>query len=99
MLSAITDGSFASSPMILSAGGHDEHPCDVNSSTTARGSAWAGRTIATIAQPPRGPDHREIKLWVMIVATLKPGHDKMFIERMLSETDLAIRERYQRKTF
>ena len=46
--------------MILSAGGHDEHPCEVNSSTTARGSAaTAGRMIAMIAQTPSAPDHRE----------------------------------------
>ena len=60
MLIAITDGSLASSPMILSAGGHDEQPCEVNSSTTARGSAWAGRMMATIAQTPSAPDQREI---------------------------------------
>ena len=62
MLSAITVGSLASSPMILSAGGHDEHPCDVNSSTTARGSAWAGAMIATMVQTPSAPDHREKEL-------------------------------------
>src|SRR5882757_6858963 len=77
MLSAITDGSLDNSPMILSAGGHDEHPWDVNSSTTARGSAWAGRMIATMAQTPSVPDHREIKLWVIIVATLEPGYDAL----------------------
>src|ERR1700731_2623287 len=65
MLSAITDGSLASSPRILSAGGHDEHPCEVNSSITARGSAWAGRTMAIIAQTPNAPDHREIELRVI----------------------------------
>src|SRR3979490_2277181 len=79
MLSAITFRSLASSPRTLSAAGHDEHPCDVNNSTTARGSAWAGRTIATMAQTPSAPDHREIKLWVIvwviIVATLEPGYD------------------------
>jgi hypothetical protein len=58
----MTDGSLASSPMILSAGGHDEQPCDVKSSTTARGSAWAGRMTATIAQTLSAPDQREIKL-------------------------------------
>jgi hypothetical protein len=48
---------------MLSAGGQDEHPCDVNSSTTARGSlASAGRMIATIAHTPSAPDHREIEL-------------------------------------
>src|SRR5580704_5292773 len=67
MLSAITDGSLASSPMILSAGGHDEHPCDVNSSTTARGSAWAGRPIAATAQIPSAPEKREIRLKAIIV--------------------------------
>ena len=46
--------------MILSAGGQDEQPCEVNSSTTARGSAWAGRMTATIAQMPSAPDQREI---------------------------------------
>src|SRR5438046_6177758 len=60
MLSAMTLGSFASSPMILSAGGQDEHPCEVKSSTTARGSACAGRMIAMMAHTPSAPDHREI---------------------------------------
>jgi hypothetical protein len=73
MLSAITEGSLASSPIILSAGGHDEHPCEVNSSTTARGSAWAGRMMATIAQTPIAPDHRDIELWAIIAVILKTG--------------------------
>src|SRR3954451_9662709 len=77
MLSAMTDGSFASSPNTLSAGGQDEQPCEVNSSTTARGSAWAGRMIATMAQTPSAPDHREIKFWVITVATPEPGYDTM----------------------
>src|SRR3984885_10894872 len=67
MLSAITDGSLARSPITLSAGGHDEHPWDVNSSTTARGSAWAGRMTATIAQTPSAPDQSEIRLKAIIV--------------------------------
>src|SRR6266403_78172 len=71
MLNAMTEGSLASSPRILSAGGHDEHPCDVNSSTTARGSAWAGRTMATIAQTPSAPDHREIQLYAIITVILE----------------------------
>src|SRR5689334_24299029 len=66
MLIAITEGSFASSPMILSAGGQDEQPCEVKSSTTARGSAWAGRMMATIAQMPRAPDQRENMFPVVI---------------------------------
>src|ERR1700761_4714441 len=67
MLNAITDGSLASSPMILSAGGHDEHPCDVNSSTTARGSAaCTGRAIAATAQTPSAPDKSEIRLKAII---------------------------------
>ena len=73
MLSAIREGSLASSPIILSAGGQDEHPCEVNSSTTARGSAWAGRMMATIAQTPSAPDHREIELWAIIAVILKTG--------------------------
>src|SRR5436305_11820336 len=72
MLNAMTEGSLASSPMILSAAGHDEQPCEVNNSTTARGSACAGRAIATTAQTPSAPDHRESELWVIITATLKP---------------------------
>jgi hypothetical protein len=48
--------------MIWSAGGHDEQPCEVNSSTTARGSAWAGRMTAMIAQTPSAPDHRDMQL-------------------------------------
>src|SRR5436305_1780822 len=75
MLSAITLGSLASSPMTLSAGGQDEQPCEVKSSTTARGSAIAGRTTATIAQTPNTPetpDHREIELQAIIAVMLKP---------------------------
>jgi hypothetical protein len=53
------DGSFASSPMTWSAGGQDEHPCEVNSSTTARGSADAGRIIAMMAHTETAPDHRK----------------------------------------
>jgi hypothetical protein len=34
----------------------------VKSSTTARGSAAAGRIMATIAQTPIAPDHREMEL-------------------------------------
>src|SRR5882757_5207278 len=68
----MTFGSLASSPKTLSAAGHDEHPCEVNNSTTARGSAWAGRTTATTAQTPSAPDHREREPWVIITATLKP---------------------------
>src|SRR3979411_2893471 len=71
MLNAMIAGSLASSPMILSAGGHDEHPCEVNNSTTARGSAWAGRMIATIAQTPSAPDHRETRLWAIIAVILE----------------------------
>src|SRR6185437_4636557 len=73
MLSATIDGSLASSPMILSAAGHDEQPCDVKSSTTARGSARAGRTIATMTQTPSAPDHREIQLLAIIAVILETG--------------------------
>src|SRR5690242_21060923 len=66
MLIAMMEGSFASSPMILSAGGQDEQPWEVKSSTTARGSAWAGRMMATIAQSPRAPDQRETRLQAII---------------------------------
>src|ERR1700757_2937339 len=66
MLSPITSGSLASSPMILSAGGHDEQPCEGKSSTTARGSAWGGRITAMIAKSPRAPDQREKELWAII---------------------------------
>src|SRR5581483_8701377 len=67
MLSAIIEGSLARSPMTLSAGGQEEQPWEVKSSTTARGSAWAGRMTATMAQMPsapdqNAPDHRETKL-------------------------------------
>src|ERR1700744_2507671 len=68
MLSAMIEGSFASSPISLSAGGHDEQPCEVNNSTTARGSpAWAGRITATIAQRPSAPDHRDIELLLIVL--------------------------------
>src|SRR5579862_2223574 len=40
--SARTSSRLANSPRSLSAGGHDEQPWLVNSSTTARGSAAAG---------------------------------------------------------
>src|ERR1700723_2414637 len=74
MLSAITEGSLASSPIILSAGGQEEQPCEVKSSTTARGSAAAaGRTMATIAQTPKAPDHREIELQAIITVIQRPG--------------------------
>src|ERR1700684_4482632 len=73
MLSAMTEGSLASSPIILSAGGQDEQPCEVKSSTTARGSAAAGRTMATTAQTPKAPDHREIELQAVITVILGPG--------------------------
>ena len=66
----MTFGSLASSPKTLSAAGQDEQPCEVNNSTTARGSAWAGRAIATTAQTPSAPDNREMELWVIITATL-----------------------------
>src|SRR6185312_14602858 len=66
----MTDGSLASSPSSLSAGGQDEQPWEVKSSTTARGSACAGRMTATIAQTPRAaPDHRAI-LVKAIIATV-----------------------------
>src|ERR1700733_5383412 len=68
MLNVMIDGSLESSPINLSAGGQEEQPCDVNSSTTARGSAWAGRMIATIAQTPSAPDHRETQLLIVVVA-------------------------------
>src|ERR1700744_961375 len=72
MLSAMIEGSFASSPISLSAGGHDEQPCEVNNSTTARGSgAWAGRITATIAQRPSAPDHRDIELLLIVLVILE----------------------------
>src|SRR5271170_1672248 len=75
MLRAITEGSLASSPTTLSAGGQDEQPCDVKSSITARGSAaTAGRTTATIAQTPRALDHREIELQAIITVIPEPGN-------------------------
>src|SRR6185312_9855340 len=73
MLIAMIDGSFASSPITLSAGGQDEQPCEVKSSTTARGSAWAGRMTAMMAQMPSVLDQREIRLWaIVVVITLPP---------------------------
>src|ERR1700712_4108272 len=66
MLSAITEGSLASSPRIRSAGGDDEHPCEGNNSITARGSARARGGIATTAHMPSAPDHPEIRLWAII---------------------------------
>src|SRR6476620_10726265 len=84
MLSAMTLGSLASSPMILSAGGQDEQPCEVNSSTPARGSAAAGRMTAMIAQTPSAPDKiapdqreiglREIRLEAVIVVMSNAVH-------------------------
>jgi hypothetical protein len=89
MLSAMTDGSLASSPMILSAGGQDEQPCDVKSSTTARGSAAvAGRMTATIAQTPKvpkAPDHRDIELQAIITVILKTG-GKFWLPVLAAET-------------
>src|ERR1700730_10349864 len=87
MLSAMTDGSLANSPMILSAGGHEEHPCEVNSSTTARGSAWAGRTMATIAQTPSAPDHREIRLKAIIAVILDPGNSRVVAVNIVAAPD------------
>jgi hypothetical protein len=45
MVTAISDGSPASSPSSRSAGGQDEQPCEVNSSITARASAKADGTL------------------------------------------------------
>src|ERR1700761_2166332 len=73
------EGSLASSPMILSAGGQDEQPCDVNNSTTARGSAaWAGRMIATIAQMPSARDQREHVRSATSTAIPPPRHSVFF---------------------
>jgi hypothetical protein len=61
--------------MILSAGGQDEHPCEVNNSTTARGSADAEVTNVTMAQALIAPDHRDMPLLAIIIAaTLKTEH-------------------------
>src|SRR5919201_3726815 len=54
----MTPGSFASSPRSRSAGGHEEQPWLVKSSTTARGSACADAipvpaTIANAAESAR----------------------------------------------
>jgi hypothetical protein len=66
----------------LSAGGQDEQPCEVKSSTTARGSAAvAGRTIATMAQTPRALDHREIELQAIIAVIPGPGNHVASIRR------------------
>src|SRR5581483_9140468 len=75
MLNAITVGSLASSPMSLSAGGQDEQPCEVKSSTTARGSAIAGGTTATTAQmlkalDQKAPDRRETGYMATIAVNL-----------------------------
>src|SRR4051812_7560418 len=43
------EGSLESSPASLSAGGHDEQPWLVNSSTTARGSACSGPAVNAAA--------------------------------------------------
>src|ERR1700742_873955 len=68
MLSVMIEGSsLASSPISLSAGGQDEQPCEVNNSTTARGSvALAGRMTATTAQRPNAPDHRDMELLFIV---------------------------------
>src|ERR1700757_5333790 len=81
MLIAMIDGSFASSPITLSAGGQDEQPCEVKSSTTARGSAWAGRMTAMIAKSPRAPDQREKELWAIIavIANHAPASSHPFL--------------------
>jgi hypothetical protein len=39
---------------------------------TARGSATAGRTTATIAQTPKAPDQREIELQASIAVMVNP---------------------------
>src|SRR6476660_7632133 len=75
MLSAMIDGSLERSPMTWSAGGQEEQPCDVKSSTTARGSASAGRMTATMAQIPSAPDQsapdqRETRLEAIIAVML-----------------------------
>ena len=81
MLSAMIEGSLERSPMTLSAGGQDEQPCEVKSSTTARGSASAGRMTATIAQIPSAPDQsapdqRETRLEAIIavMSNVTPSH-------------------------
>jgi len=56
--------------MILSAGGQDEHPCEVNNSTTARGSAWAGRRAAMMANTPSALDQRNIRGRVILALML-----------------------------
>src|SRR5262245_41157933 len=79
MLSAMIEGSLARSPMILSAGGQDEQPCEVNKSTTARGSACAGRMMATMAQMLSAPDHnapdqRETRLEAIVAVMSNVTH-------------------------
>src|SRR5689334_10829656 len=79
MLSAMIEGSLERSPMILSAGGQDEQPCEVNNSTTARGSACAGRMMATVAQvlsasDLSAPDQRETRLEAIIAVMPKVTH-------------------------
>src|SRR3954451_24365470 len=96
MLSAITLGSLASSPMIWSAGGQDEQPCEVKSSTTARGSAWAGRIIATMAQTPSALDHREIELWAIIAVIVRTGPGR-FLSVFVRGIVLAINAHPRRK--
>src|SRR6185437_2984453 len=71
MLMAMTLGSLANSPRSLSAGGQDEQPCEVKSSTTARGSAWAGLMIAMIAKRPSAPDQRAKELQAIIAVIAK----------------------------
>src|SRR5579883_1298568 len=95
MLSAMTSGSSASSPMILSAGGQDEQPCEVKSSTTARGSAWAGLMTAMIATSPRALDQREKELWAIIavIANHAPASTHPFLgasaRRLIFDTQRA----------
>src|SRR5580704_16026009 len=91
MLNAMIEGSFASSPISLSAGGHDEQPCDVNSSTTARGSvACAGRMTATIAQRLSAPDHRDMELLLIVLVILESRYHagNRVVRRPQALTDL-----------
>src|ERR1700761_9159742 len=76
MLKVMIEGSsFDSSPISLSAGGQDEQPCEVNNSTTARGSvALAGRMTATTAQRPRAPDHRDMELLLIVQVILQSSY-------------------------
>src|SRR3569833_377862 len=57
MLSAMMDSSCASSPTSSSAGGQDEQPWLVKSSSTARGSALATSGAATSAATKNGAPH------------------------------------------